>query len=450
MVGLMAGRLASRPAGRPWRRAGWIALLVGVVLAIGAWQRLQADPRQEAGAMTVANRTSAAFEQPAGGLTRQELERHRRADLLFDRVHVPLAEGADAGLGPLYVANSCVACHVRNGRGRAVAGESLVRVALRRGDGTAPVPGLGHQVQDQAVLGAEPEATVRLHWRQQPVPLRQPEVELGTAAGVLPVAKVVRSLRMAPPLVGLGLLEAVPEPEILALADPDDRDGDGISGRPHWLQEPGGARRLGRFGWKAITASVREQTAAAYLNDMGLTTPRTTSSDVAADGRPADIGNGELAQVTYYSQSLGAPRGGQPAGSRLVRQGQRLFADLHCAGCHVPQLHTGGAGTVAVAALAGQTIFPYTDLLLHDLGAGLDDGVAERDARSAEWRTAPLWGIGLTRRINAGATFLHDGRARSLEEAILWHGGEAASSRDRYLALPRRERSRLLAWLGQL
>jgi CxxC motif-containing protein (DUF1111 family) len=442
-------------AARPWRWIGWIALAVGVVLAIGGWQRLQADPQLAAGAMTVANRTSAAFEQPAAGLNRQELERHARADLRFDRAHVPLAEGAEAGLGPQFVANSCIACHVRNGRGRAVAGESLVRVVLRQGAGTAPVPGLGHQIQDQAVLGAEPEATVRLGWRQQPVPLRQPEVEIQTPAGVLPAAAVARSLRLAPPLVGLGLLEAVPEQAILALADPEDRDRDGISGRPHWLTEPGGSRQLGRFGWKAITASVRAQTAAAYLNDMGLTTPRDGTSETTTDGRRADISNEELALVTYYTQSLGAPRTGRPAGSRLVRQGQRLFGDLHCAGCHVPQLHTARAagaeqGAAAVDVLAGQTIFPYTDLLLHDLGPGLDDGVAEREARSAEWRTAPLWGIGLTRRINPSATFLHDGRARSLEEAILWHGGEAAHCRDRYLALPRQERSQLLAWLGQL
>jgi CxxC motif-containing protein (DUF1111 family) len=188
---------------------------------------------------------------------------------------------------------------------------------------------------------------------------------------------------------------------------------------------------------------------------MGLTTPRDGTSETTTDGRRADISNEELALVTYYTQSLGAPRTGRPAGSRLVRQGQRLFGDLHCAGCHVPQLHTARAagaeqGAAAVDVLAGQTIFPYTDLLLHDLGPGLDDGVAEREARSAEWRTAPLWGIGLTRRINPSATFLHDGRARSLEEAILWHGGEAAHSRDRYLALPRQERSQLLAWLGQL
>jgi CxxC motif-containing protein (DUF1111 family) len=430
----------------------WLLLALLLPLTLFLWSWFGPDPQRAAGAMTVMNRSSAAFEQPAGGLTPAERRRHGDADLLFDRTHVPRSGDGGDGLGPQFIANSCNACHVRNGRGRATPEEALVRIALRQPDGLDRVPGLGHQVQDKAVLGAEPEASVRISWRPAlqagSAPLRRPDVELQAPGQSLDSAAVARSLRLAPPLVGIGLLEAVPEATLTALADPEDANHDGISGRIHWLDDPEGGRRPGRFGWKAITASVRQQAVAAYLNDMGLTTPVSTASDRATDGRSADVGNPELDLVTYYSQTLGAPRTGRPAASGVVREGQRLMAELACAGCHVPQLRTGSSA--AAAALNGQSIWPYTDLLLHDMGPDLDDGVAELGAASSEWRTAPLWGIGLTRRINPQATYLHDGRARSLEEAILWHGGEASGSRDRYMALAPRQRQALLRWLGQL
>jgi CxxC motif-containing protein (DUF1111 family) len=412
----------------------------------GLWLPASSDSQRAAGAMTVNNRTSASFEQPAGGLSTAALDRHGEADLLFDRTHVPLAGRPGAGLGPHFVASSCIACHVRNGRGRAIPEESLVRLS--------PQVGLGPQVQDKAVLGAEPEAAVTIHWRQQRprsgVSLRRPVVTLRRPDGEPVPASQARSLRMAPPLVGLGLLEAVPESTIEALADPEDADGDGISGRVHWLSDAEGQRLLGRFGWKALTASVRDQSAAAYREDMGLTTTASRDTDLDPEGIPADISNHELNLVTFYTQTLGAPRTGQEAGSSVVRRGQQLFQKLQCSGCHVPTLRTGPAPDAVVQALRDQTIWPYTDLLLHDMGPGLDDGVAEQGASSGEWRTAPLWGLGLTQKVNPQATFLHDGRARSLEEAILWHGGEAEASRRAYGALPPPQRAALVAWLRQL
>ena len=251
-------------------------------------------------------------------------------------------------------------------------------------------------------------------------------------------------------MLGLGLLEAVPASTITALADPEDADGDGISGRASWVSDPTGQRRLGRFGWKAISASVRDQSADAYQQDMGLTTPINPDSDLAADGHPADISNRELNLVTYYSQTLGAPRTALGSRSPVVRQGMHLFRELHCASCHVPSLRTAATADAVVKALRDQTIWPYSDLLLHDMGPGLDDGVAEGSAASREWRTAPLWGIGLARKVNPQATFLHDGRARSLDEAIRWHGGEAEASRLAYLALPKQQQRNLLTWLQQL
>jgi CxxC motif-containing protein (DUF1111 family) len=437
------------PFDRFWRwvrrRRLVVALAVGVVVVVVLGLNAQPDPQQAAGAMTVANRTSASFEQPAGGLSAAELARHDAADLVFDRTHVPISGRPGAGLGPLFVAQSCIACHVRNGRGRAIPDESLVRVVLQAG--------LGPQIQDKAVLGAEPEATVTVRWRPVRLgdaTLRAPDVVATSPAGAELDAEFGRSLRVAPPLLGLGLLEAVPQKAITAMADPDDADGDGISGRAHWLTGPDGERRLGRFGWKAITASVRDQSVDAYREDMGLTTPASRDNELDAEGRPADISNQELNLVTYYSQTLGAPRTAQSSGSAVVRRGQRLFMDLNCAACHVPALQTGSRSDAVVRAIRDQTIWPYTDLLLHDMGPGLDDGVAEMGAGSGEWRTAPLWGIGLTQKINPQVTFLHDGRARSLEEAILWHGGEAEASRHAYLALASPQRQALLQWLRQL
>jgi CxxC motif-containing protein (DUF1111 family) len=410
-------------------------LALAVVVGVG-WQQAwgAADPQRAGGAMSVSNRTSAAFEQPAAGLSPAELERHQVADGLFDRTHVPLEGAAGAGLGPRFNAASCIACHVRNGRGRPLMGESLVRVALRDG---RPVPAIGHQVRDRAVLGAQPDAAVQVAWQDQ-AGLRRPVVRLETEASLdLSPQSVARSLRVAPPLIGLGLLEAVPEATILERADPDDRDGDGISGRPHWLKGDGGRRQLGRFGWKALSATVQDQTAAAFLNDMGLTSP-------------GDIGARELELVTFYSQTLGAPRTAQAASSSVVRQGQLLFSELQCARCHVPQLATARSPQAVAQVINDQRIWPYTDLLLHDLGPGLDDGVAEQGAAGSEWRTAPLWGLGLTQRVNASAGFLHDGRARTIEEAILWHGGEAKTAKSRFMQLPQERRQALLAWLQQL
>lgn len=437
-IGRMAARFQRRLL------LGCLAALAAVGLTVLGIQA-RPDPQRAAGAMTVANRTSASFEQPAAGLSAVELDRHAEADLVFDRTHVPLTGRSGAGLGPQFVAQSCIACHVRNGRGRAIPQEALVRVAAEAA--------LGPQVQDKAVLGAEPEATVTVQWSpvgQGAAQLRQPDVLLVRPGGDAVAPSVARSLRVAPPLLGMGLLEAVPERSITALADPNDQDGDGISGEAHWLNGADGQRRLGRFGWKAISASVRDQSADAYLQDMGLTTPASEANELDRHGAPADISNHELNLVTFYSQSLGAPRTAQAGGSSVVRRGQALFAQLACAGCHVPSLQTGPAPDAVVQAIRNQTIWPYTDLLLHDMGPGLDDGVAEKGASGREWRTAPLWGIGLTQKVNPKATFLHDGRARTLEEAILWHGGEAEASRQAYLALKQPQRQSLLQWLHQL
>lgn len=449
-----------------WDKAGVVrrpllvlasAILVAVLVVVAQNPLLAVDPQLSAGALTVFNRTSAAFEKPASNLTQDEIDRHDVGDPLFERSHIPLATHQDAGLGPLFNANSCVACHVRNGRGAPVPGVSLVRVALREADGATPVPEWGWQIQDHAIFGHQPEATMDLTWREEPwtgnePPLQKVHVDLIRPNGdVVADGEMNRSLRTAPPLIGLGLLEAVPDQEILSHADPDDRDGDGISGRAVLLEDEHGQQALGRFGWKAGTATVQEQTAEAYLNDMGLTTAAGPETSTTTEGQPADITWEELTAVTFYSQSLGAPATKWSGKDPVTSKGTSLFGDLQCAACHVPSHATGTDPDVVVQAIRDQTIWPYTDLLVHDMGPGLDDGVAEHGyTGSAEWRTAPLWGLGLTNRVNGKAGYLHDGRARTVDEAIRWHGGEAEASRESYLALAPRDRQGLLDWLQGL
>ena len=432
------------------------AILVALLVVVQG-PSSAADSQLAAGALTVFNRTSAAFEKPASSLTPDEIARHDVGDPLFERSHIPLATHPDAGLGPLFNANSCVACHVRNGRGAPVPGVSLVRVALQEANGATPVPQWGWQIQDHAIFGHQPEATMDLTWQEEPQAGDEPPLQKVQVGLIRPDGEVVadsemnRSLRTAPPLIGLGLLEVIPDQAILSHADPDDRDGDGISGRPVILEQGHGQQALGRFGWKAGTATVQEQTAEAYINDMGLTTAADPETNTTVEGQPADITWDELTAVTFYSQSLGAPATKRPAKDPVVSKGSSLFGDLQCAVCHVPSHKTSTDPNAVVVAIRGQTIWPYTDLLVHDMGPGLDDGVAEHGVtRSAEWRTAPLWGLGLTNRVNEKAGYLHDGRARSVDEAIRWHGGEAEGAKGNYLALAPKDRQVLLDWLQGL
>ncbi|GAA5335226.1 MULTISPECIES: di-heme oxidoredictase family protein [Thermus] len=369
--------------------------------------------------------SSRAFGHPLPGLTPEELEAFRLGDQAFNRVFV-----REDGLGPLFVHQSCAGCHVRDGRGRlAFAERSEALVRTRAPNGLDPHPRFGWQLQDHALLGLEPEGRVALRFEEvegryvdgTPYRLRRPHVEVLDANG-FPVPGRY-SLRLAPPVFGLGLLEAVPQAVLAALEDPGDRDGDGVSGRLAYLE--GG--RVGRFGWKASVASLEEQSAIAYREDMGLSTPLFPEED----GK-VEVSQEELERVAFYLRHLAVPA---PRHRPEDLKGKRLFREIGCAACHRENL----AGLPA-----------YTDLLLHDMGPGLDDGVAEGAAQSREWRTPPLWGIGLTRQVLGEEAYLHDGRARSLEEAVLWHGGEAEAAKKRFLALPREDREALLQFLKEL
>ena len=350
--------------------------------------------------------------------------------------------------GPLYVAESCAACHPNNGRALPPApGTALDRFVVRVGDASGnPDPLLGAVLQPHGTSGAGEGDVVLKRWIERRG-LRRPRFAF---RGPVPARY---SVRMPPPLVGLGLLEAIPEDAIVARADPDDRDGDGISGRAHVVTDPeSGVPRLGRFGWKAAQATLRHQAAAAFRTDMGVTSsvfrdPDCGSAQSGCGASGVEIRDRDLDDLAAYLALLGM-QARRDSDDPVVRRGEELFVSTGCAGCHVPTFVT--TPFHPFAELAGQTIHPYSDMLLHDMGPRLSATLSEGGASGAEWRTPPLWSIGLTAGVSGGEAYLHDGRARTLDEAILWHGGEGRRARDAFAALPGTDRAALLSFLRSL
>jgi CxxC motif-containing protein (DUF1111 family) len=368
------------------------------------------------------------FDGPVDGLTPSELSAFIRGDEEFGRRFAP-----STGLGPIFNDVSCAACHSGDGRGRP--GNALTRIGSPD-DGMHRSLG-GPQIQDRAIPGAIAE-----------------QAPTGVAI----------SLRLPPPVFGVGLIEAIPESEILSRADPDDANGDGISGRPNWvnppvwvpLTEPGSGPelRIGRFGRKAQTSSILQQSVEAYLQDMGITTdflPDENRNPMAAHPHDAvdvvpepEVAAGTVFAVVNYLRLLAPPAPGEATAER--ERGSVVFANAGCAACHTPVLHTGSA---IVPALANKPVTLYSDLLLHDMGDALADHRPDGQASGREWRTTPLWGLRLIRQfLNGEAFLLHDGRARTIEEAILLHGGEAQRSRDLFNGLNAADRAALLEFVG--
>jgi CxxC motif-containing protein (DUF1111 family) len=391
-------------------------------------------------------------------------------------------------LGPRYNQASCVSCHVGEGRSPAAnAGSRLDFMGVLTGapsktGGTLPDPTYGLNVlQDTSVKGAPDYgvtvASYRLSKRTLSdgtvVTLRKPVYKFSG-----PVPREF-SVRQAPQIIGLGLLEAVPEQTILALADPNDANGDGVRGVPNFVTNPEtGQIQLGRFGWKAAKQSLRQQAAEALIEDISVTSPVFPSRACqkgAANCRSAtaapDVSETEIERFSQYLALLGVPAqrsvlSGYPAGVFVpalhkvnptqIAHGSKVFAQLNCSACHVPQLKTGN--THPLAELRNQIIHPFTDLLLHDMGPGLADTLPQGQAQPQMWRTQPLWGLGYLPYVQSGTVtgsaqtvrYLHDGRARTLVEAIEWHDGEAQRSRQAFEALSTQDRADLLAFLNSL
>lgn len=357
----------------------------------------------------------------------------------------------------------------------------FLRVAIPGGDpaagiadwiATQPEPTYGRQLQDVALPGHAAEARMQITYDEVPVTLadgavvtlRKPTYDLiDLGYGALHVQAML-SPRVAPQMIGLGLLEAIPAADILAHADPDDADGDGISGRAAIVpSREFGVPMLGRFGYKAGMPTVREQSAAAFAHDIGISTPLfpaawgdCTAAQIACraarhgddpeqDG--FEVSADTLDLVTFYSRNLAVPRR-RDVDTPQVLRGKQVFYDTGCTGCHTPKFVTARLDDQPEQSF--QLIWPYSDLLLHDMGAGLADGFAEGRATGREWKTPPLWGIGLTASVSQHTYYLHDGRARSLLEAVLWHGGEAAAQRDAVIALSKLDRDALIAFLESL
>ena len=351
-------------------------------------------------------------------------------------------------LGKNYINRSCISCHVRNGRALPPAGrENLLQYVIKVGDADGnPDPLLGAVLQTQSTSGGA-EGRVSISGWSENGGLRSPRFSF---TGAQPSHF---SARIAPQLVGMGLLEAIPESAIQALADPNDTNGDGISGRMSFVSDPETQQvRLGRFGWKASEASVRHQIATALNTDMGVTTSLLPDPDCGAKqpncGTPhRKLAEQHLANLTAYISLLGI-RARRDLSDPTALKGEALFKDAACNSCHVDTFQTSPHHPHA--ELRNQKIHPYTDLLLHDMGPGLASTLSEGNASGAEWRTPPLWGIGLTKGVSGGEAYLHDGRARNLQEAVLWHGGEAQAAKQAFIEMSTNEKDALIAFLKTL
>ena len=448
--------------------------------------------RRPAGAATVFKRLNRdAFSHPSGNMAFKRQRDFRVGNGIFRKIWVsaPSSTTSSDGLGPLFNARACQRCHLKDGRGRPPAvGERAETMFLRLSippqteaeraelrehrQTVVPEPTYGGQLQNFSIQGVPAEGEMTIAYEEIAITLADGEVVSlrAPAYGVSSLRygplhpETMLSPRVAPPVIGMGLLEAISDTDILANADPEDRNGDGISGRANivWSDEHD-RPMLGRFGWKAGNPTVSQQAAAAFRGDVGISTPlyprphgdctaaqeacRSAPHGGASAKHTIEASAALVELLNFYTRNLGVPAR-RDIGDPQVLEGKQLFYEANCTGCHRPKFVTRRDSIGEEQSF--QLIWPYTDLLLHDMGEGLADGRPEGDANGREWRTPPLWGIGLTETVSGHTFFLHDGRARNLLEAILWHGGEAAAAKERVVAMTRDERAALLAFLRSL
>lgn len=469
-------------------RLSALFLALGLSACDDAPRFTKAEPGEarSGGATTVRKTDQNAFSLPSANLPPS-----RRVDFSVGNsffrspwVIAPSTTTARDGLGPLFNTNACQNCHIKDGRGHPPAPDAanavsmLVRLSIPDSPayanvieqlGVVPEPVYGGQFQDMAVPGVTPEGKVRVEYTPLPirfkdgteVELRKPVLQF-TQLGYGPMHPDTRfSARVAPPMIGLGLLEAIPEDAILANAAAQAKENNGIKGRANRVWDDAQQKTvMGRFGWKAGQPNLNQQNVHAFSGDMGLTTslrPFDDCTDAQTACKQAPNGNGPdgepevsdniLRLVLFYTRNLAVParRG---VNDEQVLAGKNLFFQAGCQSCHTPKYTT--AANAAEPELANQVIRPYSDLLLHDMGDGLADHRSEFQASGRDWRTPPLWGIGLTQAVSGHTQFLHDGRARNLLEAVLWHGGEAQQAQQQVLSFNAEQRAALLAFLNSL
>ena len=468
--------------------AARIAVVVAPTTDFSKPEKFEEKP---AGAASVRARpTTDAFSIPSGNMAFEREADFKLGDGLFRKTWVPAPSSTKAsdGLGPLFNARGCQDCHLKDARGHVPDGPDASRVSmflrLSVPGGTAPAeiegylatlpePTYGGQLQDLAVEGHAAEAQMQIEFTEVPVTLadgtvvslRAPSYSISDPGYGAFSPDVMISPRVAPQMIGLGLLESIPAADILAQEDPEDADGDGISGRASIVMSAEfGVPMLGRFGLKGGAPTIKEQSAGAFSGDMGLSTwlhpsPAGDCTAVEADcisapvGQEPDVRDGlevdkqSLDLVTFYARNLGVPERRNLDDAEVMR-GKEVFYSLGCTSCHTPKYVTNRLADQPEQSF--QLIWPYTDLLLHDMGKGLADNRPDGRATGSEWKTPPLWGIGLTKQVNGHGELLHDGRARSVLEAVLWHGGEAQSARDAVVQLSTADRDALIAFLESL
>lgn len=446
-----------------------VILFITLALMTLGHEMLAATTDKEA-LFEVSGKTYNAFSQQMTGLNEHERTQFQRGrNLVRQAWTIPPSEDlTTSGLGPLYNRISCIACHHGNGRGFApdspkeTMKSMLVRLShqSKSEDLPKPHPAYGDQLNEFGAPGVKGEGRALVSYSEikitlddgEEVRLRKPRLEfVGLAYG--PLGKdTLTSARIAPSLHGLGLLEAVDESEILRLASINKPDG--IKGKPNYVWDAESKKMvIGKFGWKANVPNLKQQIASAFLGDMGITStilPKENCTNIqssclsSSSARSPELSDDQLQAITFYHTTLAVPK----PRTNQSDIGAKLFEQAKCVHCHVPKLAT--SSNAVFPRFSNRNIRPYTDLLLHDMGSELADDRPDFQANGSEWRTPPLWGIGLAQTVQPKAGFMHDGRARTLLEAILWHGGEAAISANIVKKMSTADRNALLKYLESI
>ncbi|TAH25327.1 MAG: thiol oxidoreductase [Cytophagales bacterium] len=434
------------------------------------------DEELSSGKLTVFDQSENSFGNQVPGLTGEESGKFVVGNSFFrsNWVTSPSSTTARDGLGPFFNARSCGSCHAKDGRGfPPESGELdmhslLFRLSI---EGTNPDgspkahPEYGGQIQSSAIQGLQAEAQPLVEYIDfeytypdgEILKLRKPIYSFSTNYGNLE-ANVKTSPRVGLQLCGMGLLEAIPENDILKLSDEADSNNDQISGKPNYVWDyESNKKTLGRFGWKANQPSLRQQVAGAFNGDIGITSELFTKEEFPSsiieiilnlpNGGVPEISNKTIDEVTFYCQTLAVPARRNFKNPDVI-EGKQLFTKIGCEKCHHAEYKTSAFHSPSV--LSSIVIRPYTDMLLHDMGTALADNREDFQANGLEWRTTPLWGLGLIKTVNNHTFLLHDGRARNIEEAIIWHGGEAENSKKEFSKLNKTDRLKLLQFLNSL